>query len=1444
MDSHEADEALLLAAGAGDVRSVRDHLARGASPNARLRRHRSLKRADGTPIPHDHAALHEAARAGHLDALRALLDAPNADVNVRFSPYGSLQSDFGPSPLEAAAAANRAAAVSLLIDRGAAHLDKALQAAARSQIGAGEAVQALLERGVHPRPDCLQSAAGAGNAGAVRAVLAALPEGPERTAAVAACSYDAARGGSGEVVRRAPPRPGPRPGAALAGLNKCTPVAFAALRGKLESVTALVELGARIAGVTMAGLKGQPAPVSDAISWPPRGATPRYLLSRGAALEARDAEGMTPLLKAAACGHGPAVEALAAAGADLAARETGPFGRPCRRARRAGLGEMAPRSRTPARQRVLRTPLGFAVKRGDAEAVRLLLASGSSPHSATTVVRVTGSRESPSEGDPPLHVAAAEGFPEIVRLLAEAGADIGAGAKGFPPLEKAIASGRREVVRLLLEMGCPAGEAAEARQKKLAGALPHAVDRGDPGLVRELLARGASPRCWRWPQGWGPCEIAARRGYLEILQLLVQHEPPTAEVLDKVAAGAAQEGSAACLRLALERGADPRRRFQERGEQAQEHDPWVTPLLLAAQHGRPDCVRELLDRGADPAEVAGVTASKSKKKKKGEGDEGQRAAAPPPDEPPFTLSGPSALELAAGNGHAAVAWRPRAATRRPWGPARVRANPANPEAIKDDDMRGPALHAAAHRADVATVRALLAGGAPVNQADASSRTPIMRPLDSYDTPLQSVLETLRELMRAGADPFYGWEATPTKEWFLERGVDTSLAYLSPEQRTAGRLGFRRRNEPKTPRTFLHALLHVENRHWGARPSEELACLRLILDGGADVNEFCGGSAPLHLAAARSSPDIIRILVERGAALEARDAAREDSNRPYPGGRTPLLVAVHACKEGASLEAVEALLDAGADVGARDAAGRSGAAQAAAATNLELLRLLMARGAGRHAEEGEILAAACERSSSDSRGILGFCSRRSCGGRARRGTRGPPYAEALEQAMEDGSATAADDARQWADLLLCCPGPLRLSEVRALRSQWRGDPDDPRAALVAAAARLLRLEGRVEAEPPLDLREAQRGTATAPPPQEHREQEERGGGRPAAAAAAAAADAADGETPLHAACRAGLRLTALRLARAATPDAVEAADAANETALSRAVAFGPALLDVCALLLQKGADLGRKIGGAQGGQQRAVLDCTMDTAFRAQLKRAAAARDAFISYGHHPPEVAAFTARLRDRLQAGGVSCWMDEMKATGIEAGTEWREQIGAGIRAARAVLFVASKAGAAPARPRPPPPLSPRPLTWRRPQHSCASDWCMLELSRARDLGRPIFPVWAEAPFPLDDRSAGLLRGCRFVDLSSPPLLEAGFSAFLAAALLGRPDARCDPRAGPFLFVWALPEDAPHAASLLSALAFRGVPCWLDIPGAGPASEAAGAEATLSACAACVPLLSAASVS
>ena len=100
--------------------------------------------------------------------------------------------------------------------------------------------------------------------------------------------------------------------------------------------------------------------------------------------------------------------------------------------------------------------------------------------------------------------------------------------------------------------------------------------------------------------------------------------------------------------------------------------------------------------------------------------------------------------------------------------------------------------------------------------------------------------------------------------------------------------------------------------------------KLLLDAGAHVNatETFGGQSALMWAAAESQPAMIRLLLARGAAANARSAVRDWQSRitaePRPkdrfrGGFTPLL---YAAREGC-VECARALIDGGADINLTD-----------------------------------------------------------------------------------------------------------------------------------------------------------------------------------------------------------------------------------------------------------------------------------------------------------------------------------------------------------------------------------------------------------------------------------------------------------------------------------------------------------------------------------------------
>ena len=87
------------------------------------------------------------------------------------------------------------------------------------------------------------------------------------------------------------------------------------------------------------------------------------------------------------------------------------------------------------------------VRRGDVDAVRALLEDGADPDFAQ------------GDGLTALHLAAREGYPDIVDLLIGAGAETGATTRigDYTPLHLAGGSGHAGVVRALLEAGADPG---------------------------------------------------------------------------------------------------------------------------------------------------------------------------------------------------------------------------------------------------------------------------------------------------------------------------------------------------------------------------------------------------------------------------------------------------------------------------------------------------------------------------------------------------------------------------------------------------------------------------------------------------------------------------------------------------------------------------------------------------------------------------------------------------------------------------------------------------------------------------------------------------------------------------------------------------------------------------------------------------------------------------
>ncbi len=230
------------------------------------------------------------------------------------------------------------------------------------------------------------------------------------------------------------------------------------------------------------------------------------LIAEGADVDAANDYGATPLWAACANRHGAIAERLLAAGADpnrgLRSGETLLM-------RCAHTGDAAAVSALVAHGADVdatepekgQTALMRAVARQYPDVARILLEAGAAVDTRTVAVqqlRGTGERSTTSPqgstyfdagGFTPLLFAARHGAVESAALLLEAGANVNdTGADGNSALVLAAMSGHEALARYLLERGAdPDADRAGYT------ALHAAVLRSQPDLLRDLLARGASP---------------------------------------------------------------------------------------------------------------------------------------------------------------------------------------------------------------------------------------------------------------------------------------------------------------------------------------------------------------------------------------------------------------------------------------------------------------------------------------------------------------------------------------------------------------------------------------------------------------------------------------------------------------------------------------------------------------------------------------------------------------------------------------------------------------------------------------------------------------------------------------------------------------------------------------------------------------------------------------
>lgn len=442
-----------------------------------------------------------------------------------------------------------------------------------------------------------------------------------------------------------------------------------------------------------------------------------------------------------------------------------------------------------------------------------------------------------------------------------------------------------------------------------------AVMRGDDAALERLLQQGANVNEPQ-PDGATALHWAAHWDDVEMAQLLVRAgaDPSAANRFGVTPLElACINGSAAMIELLLTAGVDPNAPLSERGEtplmmaartgseravevliargaavDAIEPAMGQTALMWAAAAGHTDIVRLLIANGADVNALSRIDPAKPRV-----GDNYG------PENPSPLMGGVSALVLASRENH-------------------VETVEALLEAGADLDVTTAdgtsALLVAVLNAHFDLAADLLERGADPNLADARGRAPLfvavdLRNLDVTEVPGPPLddaesLQLITRLLERGADPNVAIKAKLPYRGGLNPGW-LQIVGATPFYRAAAagdiavmRLLLERGADPSigasdgtTPLMVVAGVGWLPGISATWPESDMLAALELCLDLGAAVNATnVAGLTALHGAAFKGWNEGVQALVDRGASLDAKDVQ----------GRLPLHWA-----EGVSLNALPA-----------------------------------------------------------------------------------------------------------------------------------------------------------------------------------------------------------------------------------------------------------------------------------------------------------------------------------------------------------------------------------------------------------------------------------------------------------------------------------------------------------------------------------------------------------
>jgi uncharacterized protein len=439
-----------------------------------------------------------------------------------------------------------------------------------------------------------------------------------------------------------------------------------------------------------------------------------------------------------------------------------------------------------------------------------------------------------SEGSTPLSLAAINGNPAMIAKLIKAGADPNEkGPHGETPLMYASRNGNPDAVKVLVDSKADVNAKETVRGTT---ALMWAVEQAHADAAKILIAHGADVKAassfdTKGSKAYLAPSVQSRaasvnfdggRGTPAQRAAAARPSAPTAPAARPAAAGGTEPDVVALADAAAAEFAFGRQNDKDGGG--------LTPLVFAARQNCLDCVKVLLESGADVNQTthygwtALLTATQNR----------------------HYLVGKYLLEHGA---------NPNIANNGGWNPLYLATDNRNIE-IGDYPVRKPDMD------HLDYIKLLLDKGANVNARVCGVKsTPKMCDGDSTET-----------------------RTNFTMQWLYENGATAFLRAAQSSDLELMKLLLAHGADPKImTQDNISALAVAAGIGWVEGVTYEwsvednLAAVKLCLDLGIDPNiADSGGRTALHGAAHKGRNDVVKLLVDRGANLEAHDLGSRDT----------------------------------------------------------------------------------------------------------------------------------------------------------------------------------------------------------------------------------------------------------------------------------------------------------------------------------------------------------------------------------------------------------------------------------------------------------------------------------------------------------------------------------------------------------------------------------------